>query len=94
METKEKDEPFDLINGFIFQSFGKGFELTRTQVHQEHFESLDTRYYYFYNNGNSGSLDIFVNSSSAAFLDVSISKGKGMNPGENKKALKEEKGVN
>lgn len=54
----------------------------------------EEKFFYFYNNGNSGQLNVYVNSNVASFIEIKIAKGKGMRPGLDSKPLKIEKGVN
>lgn len=90
----DKELPFDQTNGFILQQYEQTQEILRTQLHNQHLWELDEYFYYFYNNGSSGELSVYVNSPTAAFFEVSISKGKGIRPGFEGKPLKTEKGVN
>lgn len=94
VEIQEKEHPFDLINGFILQQFEQSQEILRTHLHNELLWELDEYFYYFYNNGSTGEITVYVNSPTAAFFEVSIAKGKGIRPGMESKPLKTEKGVN
>lgn len=55
---------------------------------------MEERYYYFYNNGNSDEITVYINSNTVAFFEAAISRGKGIRPEIDSKPLKIHKGVN
>lgn len=69
-------------------------ELSRTHIHNEHMFEEEERYFYFYNNGSTDEISIYVNASTAVFFEIAISRGKGIRPGLDSKPLKSKKGVN
>lgn len=55
---------------------------------------MQEKYYYFYNNGSTGELTVYINSNNAAFFEAAISRGRGIRPKIDSRPLKISKGVN
>lgn len=91
--TQDGPAPFDTNHAFVLQSALEGREILRTQTHTELVQEEEWNYYTFYNNGNSGSLRIYVSSQVAIKLEVGISRNKQSRPPFTNKALVSKSGV-
>lgn len=83
-----------MINGFILQQYDDSLELIRTHIHNDHMFEMQEKYYFFYNNGSTGELTVYINSNNAAFFEAAISRGRGIRPKIDSRPLKISKGVN
>ena len=85
---------YDSRTPFYLQSFLDVKEIARTHVFSEYLFAKEYKYYQFYNNGNSESLRVYVNSNQIANLEVFISRDYKSRPPYNGKVLISKKGLN
>ncbi len=84
---------FDKNNPFILQCMTDSKEILRTHTHSEGVKEETWNYYNFYNNGNSNTLRVYVNSSGADNIDVLLSKGLQSRPPFTNKSLIKKSGI-
>lgn len=87
------NEPVDPNHAFILQSSLEGKEILRTETHTELVEEEEWNYYTFYNNGNSGSLRLYISTNVATKLEVGLSRNKQSRPPFTNKPLISQVGI-
>lgn len=85
---------YDPVTPFYLQSFLEVKEISRTHVFSEYAFAKEYKYYQFYNNGNSDSLRVYVNSNKISNLEIFISRDYKSRPPYNGKILLTKKGLN
>ena len=72
---KEEDLVFCADHPFLIQTFTDSRELLRTHSFTQQVQAQDWNYFHFYNNGNSESIRVYVNSSDGTKIRVILSEG-------------------
>ena len=72
---KEEDKLFCSDHPFLIQAFTDSRELLRTHSFTQQVEAMDWTYFHFYNNGSSGNIRVYVNSSEGTKIRVILSQG-------------------
>ena len=90
---KKGDRDFDKNHSFLLQLHTNSQEILRTHTTNTDILANEWYYFHFYNNGNSNTLKVYLNSTGQDHLTVAISKGIQSRPPYTNKAISEANGI-